>query len=464
MSGSGAVAWLPPLVTLAIGLVAGGFLFVLARRSRALSVAAAKAPPLDERDLLARRDALVRQLQELEDTEIKRTPEQLARERYDLELETAQVLLALDAGAAAAQRTAARESARKATPAGRAAAAASAQSAGRADPARRAAVRGFTWGFGTATALLLLVFFAWRSANPREEGAPATGASPSMRGAAADVSAEEAQLAAAVERRPDDIEARLALARLKLVRRDLMGVWNETARILELAPGNPKALTYQAVVRLAMGQAAIAVDLLRKAVASEPDLVEAHAYLALAYARMGRTQDAESTVAAASRRFPQRAEEFQRLLGDSGRAEAGPELADDDSNPHAAVEGGSDSAAGSKPAAAKRGRHVAGTIILDPPLAGAVPPGAVLFVFVRAAGATEGPPVAVKRLAPVFPAAFDLSDADAMMGQPFPDPVLIEARLDEDGDPTTRPPTDPKARIDGVRAGRTDLRLVLKRP
>jgi hypothetical protein len=28
------------------------------------------------------------------------------------------------------------------------------------------------------------------------------------------------------------------------------------------------------------------------------------------------------------------------------------------------------------------------------------------------------------------------------MGQPLPDTLLIEARLDEDGDPTTRPATD----------------------
>jgi len=42
--------------------------------------------------------------------------------------------------------------------------------------------------------------------------------------------------------------------------------------------------------------------------------------------------------------------------------------------------------------------------------------------------------------------------------------MLIEARLDEDGDPTTRAPTDPKARLDSVKAGRTDVRLVLKRP
>jgi hypothetical protein len=61
------------------------------------------------------------------------------------------------------------------------------------------------------------------------------------------------------------------------------------------------------------------------------------------------------------------------------------------------------------------------------------------------------------------PVAVELSEADSMMGQPFPDVLLIEARLDSDGDPTTRSPTDPKARLDRVKAGQTDLRLVLRR-
>jgi hypothetical protein len=50
-----------------------------------------------------------------------------------------------------------------------------------------------------------------------------------------------------------------------------------------------------------------------------------------------------------------------------------------------------------------------------------------------------------------------------MMGQALPDRLLIEARLDADGDPTTRSPDDPKARLDGVKTGRTDVRLLLRR-
>jgi hypothetical protein len=186
---------------------------------------------------------------------------------------------------------------------------------------------------------------------------------------------------------------------------------------------------------------------------------------------MGRRADADAAIAAASRRFPDRADEFRRFLVDIERDPGGDAAASADANPHAGTAAAAGearpaarSAAEVQPPSAKSSRrHVAGTIDLDPALAGKVPPRAVLFVFVRPAGVAAGPPSAAKRLAPVFPLSFDLSEDDAMMGQPFPDPLLVEARLDEDGDPTTRPPTDPKARVDGVKAGRTDVRLVLKR-
>ena len=433
------VDWTPALVVLAIGL-AGGALLLLRARGRS----APDRKPSHANDLAARRDALIRQLQELEDTGSKRTAEQLARERGALEVEAAQVLLALDAAG---------------PPVGPAPGRESRPSSSAPLTTSRASLRGFFWGISSATALLALAFFVWQSAKPRETGASVTGNTP-MAGAGSEPgsgSGEEAEIAAALERNPSDVAAHLAFADLKYARRDLMGVWNEASRVLQLSPGNPKALTYQAVVRLAMGQPQLAADLLRKAMAADPELIDAHAYLALAYARMGRKHDAETTVAAAARRFPDRADEFRKLLSEMD-GEPAEQARSGEPNPHDAVASTS-ATAPSKP----RGRHVAGTIDLDPALAGAIPPRAVLFVFVREAGAAAGPPVAVKRLPPVFPAAFDLSDQDAMMGQPFPDPLLVEARLDEDGDPTTRPPTDPKARLDGIRAGRTDLRLLLKR-
>jgi len=50
-----------------------------------------------------------------------------------------------------------------------------------------------------------------------------------------------------------------------------------------------------------------------------------------------------------------------------------------------------------------------------------------------------------------------------MRGDPLPKEVLLEARADPDGDPMTRSPQDPAARIDDVKIGTTDVRLVLKR-
>ena len=139
---------------------------------------------------------------------------------------------------------------------------------------------------------------------------------------------------AALARNPSDVDAHLALAQLKLERRDLMAVWNETRRVLELAPGNPMGLAYEGFVRIAMGQPDVAAEVLRKSIAADPAFIDAHAWLALAYARMGRRQDAQATVAAASQRFPDRAEEFRRFLAAVDRDSAAETAASDEADPH----------------------------------------------------------------------------------------------------------------------------------
>jgi cytochrome c-type biogenesis protein CcmH len=103
-------------------------------------------------------------------------------------------------------------------------------------------------------------------------------------------------------------------------------------------------------------------------------------------------------------------------------------------------------------------------IELAPARAGPAPAGATLFIVVREARLQRGPPAAVKRLdAASFPLRFELSDKDSMAGEPLPDPLRIEARLDGDGNAMTREPGDLTAVEDGVRSGNTNLRLVLRR-
>jgi len=449
------VDWIPALAILAGGLVFGAVLvWRLFGGSRRPARAGAFAG-VEARDLAGKSEALVRQLRELEDTASKRNPEQLARERYALELQAAQALLALEKKGGSVMPT------EKSAPATRAGAAP-------AEPHVRASLRGFLWGIGSAAGVALLGVLVYQAAQPREPGGSVTGNTPMTSRAAGSTAAqgEESELQAALARNPDDLDAHLALARLYVGRENWMGVWNETARVLERAPGNPPALAYQSLVRLAMGQTDVAVSMLTKALAADPDLIDGYVYLALTYSRMGKMRDAEAAVARASKRFPDRAPEFRQFLADLRKqepplAQASTAPAAANANPHAGLDAPVDAA----PAPARSaGPRVSGTVDVDPSLRSKLPSGGILFVFARAAGVSEGPPVAVKRLPARFPAAFELSEADSMMGQPLPEKLLIEARLDEDGDPTTRPPTDPKARLDGVKLGRADVHLVLKRP
>lgn len=461
------VDWGPGVVVLALGLLLGGLaLWLLARPGSALTPQRALA---NVPDLEARRDGLFQQLRELEDTSDKRTPEQLARERYALELDAASVLLALDRGGGAGRGEAEdRATHRKAAP----------ENEGRA---RRPALRGFLWGVSSASVMALLLFLVVRGSRDREGGASPTGGPPggeasSREGAGtsgAEADPEVARLRATLETNPGDVETRLNLARLLLSKQDLMGVWNETQQVLEHSPGHPRALAYQALVRLAMGQGELAVDMLKQAKAKAPDLLEAYLHLSLVYVRMGRTQEAEATMAEASRRFPDQAPTLAKLMAEMKQqvAEAPPSLPGD---PHArvpatsatggaaATAGGSDS--GSAAATAPSTAGVAGVLDLDPTLQGTIAPGTVVFVTLRAAGVKTGPPVAVERLAVrSFPLAFAIGAANSMMGGELPKRVRIEARADSDGDPMTRSPSDPLAEIDDVGLGASNLRLLLKR-
>lgn len=449
------VAWGWPVGMLAAGLLIG-LAFLWRLRGGAPEPAAAQAPiPLELRDLDGRLEALLGQLRELEDLAHKRSPEQMARERYALELEAAAALRARESGAAQLPGPAKKAKGP----------AAAAPAAATGFLATRPGLRGFLWGTVTAASVGALVFVVWRQAKPREEGGsltgnlPNEGRRPAPNGAMADD--EMAQLTAAVARNPEDLETRLDLAQLHLRQRDLMGVWNETQYVLARQPGQPRALSYQALVRLAMGQPDAATSMLKQALATDPDLIEGYLHLALVHMRTGRMKDAEGVIEQASKRFPAQAPMFARVLAEM-RTAASQAPAGAEGDPHADVPAPGTESADAEPAPAA-GPGLAGVIELPDALRSRVSPGALVFVTVRDASATEGPPVAVKRLAAAsFPIAFAVGPADSMMGQPLPARARVEARVDSDGDPLTRVPTDPSARLDGVAAGSMRLRLVLQ--
>jgi tetratricopeptide (TPR) repeat protein len=459
----GAVAWGWPLAALAAGLVLGSLLVWRMRRGpRATAPAAANVLPLELRDLDGRLDVLILQLRELQDLAAKRNPEQLARERYALELQAAEVLRERGQRAGAL------------LPAGKGKSAVVAATETVPVPrsgflAARPALRGFLWGAASVGSLGLLLLYVGRTARPREEGGSLTGNLPSptarssvpssdtpagAQGETQSDAQDEAEIRAALERNPDDFDARLDLAMLALRKRDLMAVWNETQYVLAKQPGHPRALSYQALVRLAMGQPDIALRMLKQALAKDPNLFEAYLHLALVQTRAGHDKEAEAAIAEASRRFPQRAEALARVLPEIRGHPAGPPP----------VSGGE---AGVKGPAAPSGEAktggLAGVIELPADLAPRVGPNAIVFVTVRESGTAGGPPAAVKRLpASSFPLRFAIGPGDSMMGQPLPKRARLEARIDSDGDPLTRAAGDPTARLDDVPAGSSGLRLVLR--
>ena len=160
MEGAAPVEWLPSVAFLVVGLVLGAALVWWARKGKP---APAPAAPLDVRDLAGLRDALVRQLRELEDTAAKRNPEQLAQERYGLELELARALQTLDARRADGCGQSGEDGGGHPVPGA---------------PAAPSALRGFFWGTGSMAVLVLLLYFVSRSARPREGSAPVTGNTP----------------------------------------------------------------------------------------------------------------------------------------------------------------------------------------------------------------------------------------------------------------------------------------------
>ena len=444
------VDWLPALVALVVGL---GFGALYVWRMRA-SGPAAPAPelPLVQRDLEGKRDVLLRQLVELDDAAAKRSPEQLARERYALELDTARVLQELDRlsdeDEEMAEAAVPTPSASPATP-----------------PAGRPALRGFLWATGTMVALGGLVFFVTQAARPREPGGSPTGELPGM-SSPAPTDPEEARILARLQQDPDDLDARLALARSLLVRQDMMGVWNETQYVLERSPDHPRALSYQALVRLAMGQPDVALQMLEQVIASDPDVIDAYAPLSVVLTQLGRPEDAERTMAEAKRRFPQRAEALTQLEARLAAARGGDAPLEE--NPHAAVPvpgGGDEGTSPLQERTTSQGspNAVGGSLDLDPALRGQLTSG-VLFLIVREAGVEAGPPLAVQRIVPTsFPLRFEIGQTDSMTGESLPEEVRVDARLDSDGDPSTRPPTDPRAGADSVPLGTRDLALVLRR-
>jgi tetratricopeptide (TPR) repeat protein len=262
--------------------------------------------------------------------------------------------------------------------------------------------RGFVTGVVTTLAAVGIVYYAQKSSTPRTPPA-------------------------------DDLDARIEIARKAIEQNNLQAVYEQTQYVLARRPNDSRALTYEALVLMSMGDTAAAGKLLEKALKSDPDFLDAYVTTAWVQTQEGRTDAAEQTIREALRRHPGEKAKLDKVFA---QMKAHPP------------------AAKSQPASASTPIQVT----LEAERKG---PG-VVFVIARPAGMPSGHPIAVRRIeGDALPAIFDFGDADSMTGEPLPSAIRLEARLDSDGDVTTKNPADPFAMQDGVVAG-TAVKLTLR--
>ena len=223
--------------------------------------------------------------------------------------------------------------------------------------------------------------------------------------------------------------------------------------------GEPDALLAQGRAAFAQRNWGQAIEAFKKTLEANPNQPEAHAYMGLILAQAGHTEGAVMAfdrALAADPNFPlalwgkgmllyhtnnnpgEARELLQKLLS---MMPPGAEKEEVQKTIAQLAQGG----AGKKPSAPRAqaaGAQIEGVVDLDPKIKGKIDSEAVLFIIARSRSGAAGPPLAVKRIAnPRFPVAFSLGAQDVMMpGAAFSGKLFLSARLDKDGNPTTREP------------------------
>ncbi|MCB9785464.1 MAG: hypothetical protein H6744_02110 [Deltaproteobacteria bacterium] len=496
----GDIDWTSALVVLGGGLALGGGLVALSRKGGKTRATADVGREARLEDLRRRREVLVEQLRDLEDT--GSAGEAVAdAERARLEREAATVL---------------RELARLESDEGAAPVAPPPVQTGGMSPQLRGALQG-----GLVVGFIALLFFVLQNqTRPRQEGMGITGNDPRpMSGAMARGGAgggggmpadhpapagqETERLAAAraaAEANPQDLDAKVELAFALAEAEQWMEAYKLSDEILKIEPGQPDALMVQSSIRLVMGQLDRAIELADQVLQAHPKHAKALAYRGMLAFRAG---DREASIA-----FLERAREVvgpdetldtmlkevrERPLPTEAGADGGemppghpqvPGAAPGEAMAGAMPPGhppmAGAAAGGAMPGGAMPPGHppmgaagaapaddaggdvaIAGTVRLADGVS--APAGATLFVIARNPGVQRGPPAATRRYsAASLPLSFALGQGNVMLGGPFPDEVTLSARLDVDGNAMTHSPQDLEATAGTVKKGTSGIELVLR--
>jgi tetratricopeptide (TPR) repeat protein len=340
-----------------------------------------------------------------------------------------------------------------------------------AAPARgaRAGLVGFAYGALFAGLVAALLYWAARDATPREPEPAAPMAAPSAGGdihSRLDEMSPEARarvttILERLDQQPDDLDARKALAETFVVEGLFFEAFEQSERILAQSPGDVDGLYFQGLIRLTMGQDDAAIELLDRAITTEPGFVSARLVRGLARMRLDQRDAAIEDWRAGLDAAGGKHEGLERLLRMAESGASAQEILGSPPQRGDQATGESTTGPGAATTGASGGRVYRVRLELAP--GNTVPPGATLFVNLRiVAGA--GPPSAVKRIdAPSFPLDLTLGADDAMpglQGRPLPEAGVVNARLDGDGNASTREPGYPSAQSDA--AIDTPITLVLR--
>ncbi|MBN2371877.1 MAG: hypothetical protein JXO72_15455 [Vicinamibacteria bacterium] len=274
--------WRSVCIFIAAGVVLGiVIVWRLSRSRREAEIVDLAA--IEMRDLVARRDVLIERLRETTERSGERGEDQLSRARKALEIECATVLREIDRRA-------------KKRPD-------NAETRGPARP--RSAWNGFLWGVAVMAAVAFLAT-AIPGSNRRQDRM-SSERSPAIQ-----------DLRRALQQDPENLENRLALAKQHLVRHEMAETMEQTQYVLARRPDDPRALTYEALVRYASGETEKARAMLREALGTNPSLLEGWIHLIFIEAREGRSQEARRLVDEASRARPEHAEMLGSMLSEFG--------------------------------------------------------------------------------------------------------------------------------------------------
>lgn len=323
-----------------------------------------------------------------------------------------------------------------------------------ADTRHRRVVAGFVAGVVLVSALgFFAAYWHGRTSTPGGASSNDTSTDDAVLGAneahgtTGALPAEAAALAASLESRllenAGDVASRRELAVLLLRNELWVPAFDHARELRRVDPEDPDGLYVEGVVRLRMGHNHQGVELLDRLLATHPDHVEGWLAKGLGLLRAGDSESAIATwqhgLDAVGGVHP----ELERMLAIS-RAAIDEKARAGVARQVSSFAADAETTTASIDTPAGGGFEV--TVDLTPGTA--APERATLFVSI--VGAPGSPPALVKRISsPRFPLVARLTAADVMLGGELPRAGTIRARLDRDGNATTREEGD----LEGSTAG-----------